>query len=102
MISKTTGEWCLNEHVGDGLYKQVGTEGKFEDLIASMDYDAWLLNREKFPGKTFSSARSKYRRGRLGSHVEQDCVRADRAQDAVGEREALVAGAVVHPVREAG
>jgi hypothetical protein len=75
-----------------------------------MDYDVWLMCRDQFPGKTYGNARRIYRRvqankrekGRLGSHVEKGRMRADRAQDAVDEREALVAGAVVHPVREAG
>jgi hypothetical protein len=106
MISQDAGDWTLHVQVGDALYKQLGVphpsrEGAFE----AMDYDAWLMNRDLFPGKTFSEARRKYRRARmegLGSHVEKDDMRGVRAQVAVAGGAALVAGALVRPVRTDG
>lgn len=103
MITKKPEGWALHEFVGDGLNRRLGNpHPTLEGALEAMDYDAWLVNRDLFPGKTFSVARSKYRKGRLGSHVEKDDMRGGRAQAAVDERPALVAGALVHPVRTDG
>lgn len=96
-ITKRGQMWVLKQGV-----VEIIAVGSHEWACREMDHEMWLQNRSQFPGKTLTDSRRRYRKGRLGSHVQNDRMRGGRAQEAVDDGEALVAGALVHPVRADG